>query len=360
MKILAWLILLLVLVSLACQTLMPASPTMQSTGITPTSQPEKGSRETITPPPATQAVLSSPIPTLEAISCTDDACLDACLERIEAAIPQTVYEPLTGAYAENEIEMNLVHYPVEEGRLGEPDPLIVPETFLKYQQDTAAHQAIWEYASSLLPPDQLKWITQFDVFISTNYSGWVSPSGPDQEDRSHWILGMELTYAQDPIGVTYTLVHEYGHLITLNTDQIPASDFYYGWYQNPAICEQLLTPDGCSTPDSYINLFYQRFWQDLLEEWHQEVDRPIVNSPEEFRGLVEQFYDEHSEQFVDDYAATNINEDMAESFMYFVLTPKPEGDSIPEQKIRFFYEFPELVALRQQMIQNLCSYTGNP
>jgi hypothetical protein len=43
--------------------------------------------------------------------------------------------------------------------------------------------------------------------------------------------------------------------------------------------------------------------------------------------------------------------------MYFVLEASPSGNLVFEQKIRFFYEFPELVALRKQIIQNVCSYT---
>ena len=47
---------------------------------------------------------------------------------------------------------------------------------------------------------------------------------------------------------------------------------------------------------------------------------------------------------------------MAVSFEYFVLNPKPTGSGLSAQKMRFYYDFPELVALRQQMIQSMCSY----
>ncbi|MGE5375564.1 MAG: hypothetical protein ACM3XO_10955 [Bacteroidota bacterium] len=73
---------------------------------------------------------------------------------------------------------------------------------------------------------------------------------------------------------------------------------------------------------------------------------------------MQKFYGNHSKRFVDEYAATNINEDFAETFMYFALLPRPQGHTSIEQKIRFFYNFPELVSLRRQMIQNICSYTG--
>jgi hypothetical protein len=151
-------------------------------------------------------------------------------------------------------------------------------------------------------------------------------------------------------------VHEFGHLVTLNAGQIPESEYYYGWYQNPTVCPQFLDDNGCSRPDSYMNLFYQAFWKDVFEEWLTTVAKVHVNSQEEYRALVEKFYSKHSDLFSRDYAATNIHEDMAESFSHFILEPKPAGNSVVEQKARFYYDFPELVQLRQQMIQGMCSF----
>jgi hypothetical protein len=353
MKKLAWLILSLLLLSLACRALVleavradHGSVSVKATQIDP-----------IPTSTATLITTSTPGPTPKPITCTDDDCLEACLKRIEKTVSHVEYEPLTGAYAENEIDLNLVYYEVKDGQLGKPQFLYVPEAFKPFQQDTNSQQTIWRYASSLLPPDQLKWISGFEIFKSSNYSGRVSPGGSYQDDRTHWTLGIELEYAQDPVDVTYTLVHEYGHMLSLNTDQIPESDFYYSWLQDPTHCKQLATPYGCSKSDSYMNQFYQYFWTDLLEEWEKTVDGPGMDTPKEADALVQKFYDKHSKRFVDDYAATNIDEDFAETFMYFVLLPKPEEGGSINQKIRFFYKFPELVALRQQMIQNICSYT---
>lgn len=357
MKKLVWFILGLTILSLACKTLQPLpSPTAaQPPGATITLAP---ALTQVPLPTGTEVVPTrTPRPTPQPITCTDDSCLNACLERINEALPQTSFEPLGGAYSGDNIQLNLVYYDVKDGQLGEPQFLYVPDEFKAYQQDTITQQDVWLYASGLLPDAESDWVVGFEIFSSSNYAAWVSPGGTDNTDRAHWILGMDIVSAQDPVSLTYILVHEYGHLITLNTDQIPASDYYYGWSQNPAVCKQFLSPNGCSTPDSYINAFYQKFWKDIFPEWEDEVAKPMVNSSDEFRALVEKFYEKHPEQFVRDYAATNIKEDLAESFMYFVLEPKPTGSGIVEKKIRFFYEFPELVEFRQQMIQNVCSYT---
>jgi hypothetical protein len=58
---------------------------------------------------------------------------------------------------------------------------------------------------------------------------------------------------------------------------------------------------------------------------------------------------------VDDYSTTHPAEDIAESFTYFVFGPKPTGNSIKEQKIAFFYEYPELIHLRENILSGACS-----
>jgi hypothetical protein len=359
MKNWIWPILVLALTALACKALVPAAQVRTSTPVLQESPVSKAT-SIIPSPVRTQVPLAtiSPLPSLQPITCTDDSCVEACLQqRMEYGYPPTD-QPLSGVYAENAIEVNLVDYDIRDGQLGEPQFLHVPDAFQVYQQDTAAQEALWNYASSLLTPDELKWINQFEIFSSTIYSGWVKMPGDDWQQRSHWTLGMEQAYAQNPAVATYTLVHEYGHLITMNTDQIPASGFYYGWYQNSAVCKQFLSPAGCSKPDSYVNQFYQAFWKDIFDEWLKEVGVQVVHNSEEMFGLEKKFYNEHQDLFLVEHAAENIYEDMAASFTFFVLSPRPTGDSVVEQKIRFFYNYPELVALRQHMIRSICSYSG--
>ena len=124
-----------------------------------------------------------------------------------------------------------------------------------------------------------------------------------------------------------------------------------------AACPTYFTGTGCSYSDSYINTFYTRFWLGINDEW-EKIDSLQYN-PEDstpyFDGLYS-FYKSHQDQFVDDYATTHPTEDIAEAFAYFVFTPKPTGDSIKEQKIAFFYEYPELVQLRENILNGACSF----
>ena len=57
---------------------------------------------------------------------------------------------------------------------------------------------------------------------------------------------------------------------------------------------------------------------------------------------------------MDDYAVTDISEDIAETWAFFVLSPRPQGDTMADQKLLFFYQYPELVQVRQHILENLC------
>ncbi len=70
---------------------------------------------------------------------------------------------------------------------------------------------------------------------------------------------------------------------------------------------------------------------------------------------LDDFYYKYEDQFLTDYAVTHPAEDIAESFGFFVFAEKTTGDSIAEQKILFFYQFPELVKLRTEILNNLCT-----
>ena len=347
---------LLVIVSLACSAvqrlLVLATPTTAATVTSTVSLPTLTSTDT-PPPSPTLTTMRTPRPTVEPITCTDDSCLNACLTRIKSALDTHEFERIGGAYAGKDANLNLVVYKVENGELGKPALLYVPDEFKPFQEDLEAQRLVWNYASALLPPEQLKWISEYDIFTDgpEGTLAWVNTR--DIFDRAHWQLGIDITDAVSPTYVTYTLIHEFGHLITLNTDQIPYNASYSTWYQNPATCEQFSIPEGCTNPASYINLFYQRFWTGIFDEWVEMVGSATVSSDEELDDLVNAFYRLHDEQFVRQYAATNIREDIAESFMYFVLEPRPRDGSIISQKIKFLYDFTELVDMRIQMIQNI-------
>jgi len=316
---------------------VPAIPSPGASGTTglPTTMPE-------------------PMDEPEPISCSNDDCLNSCLERIENVLETRPYQALPEIYANNEANINLIQYDTNGDTLLKRRELWVPSDFRIYQQEKAAEESIWHFYTNVIPIQFRSDVRQLMIFTDgeSNVLAWVDQ---DLDHPDAWTVGFDLIDARNPLYLTESLIHETGHLITLNTDQVTFG--YFSGTQGQAQCPQFVLESGCSQPFSYINLFYQKFWVSLFDEWWEEVvqsDR--TDEPDE---IVYDFYLDHSDEFITDYAATNIEEDMADSFEYFVLSPKYVGDSIADQKVSFFYDFPELVDARRQIIQGLCAYLPN-
>jgi hypothetical protein len=298
------------------------------------------------------------------ITCSDDACLDLCLNRLDEVLETSPFDGIGNSiYEEQNTDFNLVIYQVDGNQISDPAVLYVPPDFKKYQDDTGSHQRIWDFYTAIIPPELREMVHEFVIYTDGSEGGsgaWVNQSG---RDPNQWQVGFDLLDSEYPPYLADAVVHETGHLLTLNTGQMPFNDMKYFAYDPEQKvfqgCTQYANESACSTSDSYINLFYEQFWKDTYPEWWQ-VQQEALNAEtdEEYYQVMGTFYENHESLFLNDYAATNIKEDLAESFSYFVLNPKPEGNSVPEQKINFYYEFPELVKYRHQIIEGLCSYVN--
>lgn len=90
--------------------------------------------------------------------------------------------------------------------------------------------------------------------------------------------------------------------------------------------------------DGYLYKFVERFYKDIYanDDWEDE-----------------DLYEKRPDEFVTETAAINQAYDLKYSFSSFVTEDKPQGFSIAEQKIKFFYDFPELVKLRENLRRNI-------
>ncbi|MBA6157014.1 hypothetical protein H3Z83_10840 [Tenacibaculum sp. S7007] len=150
----------------------------------------------------------------------------------------------------------------------------------------------------------------------------------------------------------YTLVHEFGHLLTLNKTQIRPTK---KGLQDEG--ELYLTLEGEAYKKSYLNKFVNLFWKGaLLNRWdviQREYCYTEANCVEKLLDL----YDNNRSEFLTDYAAESPEEDIVESWTAFVLRPKVRNPkTIAHKKINFFYQFPELVAYRKMIRQNTRKY----
>lgn len=118
---------------------------------------------------------------------------------------------------------------------------------------------------------------------------------------------------------------------------------------------------------SFIDLFLHEYAHLLLLEekdlvsdfketfWTTNDNRHaarVKDAPRRF-DVMEQYYENNVDRFVSDYATMNHNEDMAETFVAFVMKDMPAKSTVRGQKIRFFYSSPALVTERDRIRENL-------
>ena len=255
----------------------------------------------------------------------------------------------------------LVSYTVDDGELTDPIPFDVPEEYLSDRDDRERHQTLWEY-TKLVFASEMSSVGTF-MIMTDGVDETLASVYQMETDPSLWTIAVDIVdsfnddSALDTADLNHTMVHEFGHLLSLNSEQISVDielienqgdqDIFD---QKKNQCETFFLQEGCTHGDAYINLFYTQFWPSLIDEFN-EIDE--IEDDEERDDAKEDFYFEYQDQFVTDYAATNVTEDFAESWAAFVLNDLPETDQIKDEKVLFFYDYPELEQIRQEILENL-------
>lgn len=205
--------------------------------------------------------------------------------------------------------------------------------FSSVVNDVQLQKELWHRFTQLIPSENRTMIKRFKIMTdgTDNTLGYVQ----QMYEEDYWELALDYKDAENSKDLYETLIHEYGHLFSLNSFE----------YTKERSCQLDELLDVCYKADSYLYTFYSNFWQgELAKTW------PGESASED---EVIDFYDLHSEKFVSDYAATDVTEDFAESWMFFILTEKPKSNQISDDKILFFYQYPELVQLRNTLLENL-------
>ena len=218
--------------------------------------------------------------------------------------------------------------------------------------DPEWHSEIWAFTRRLLPHDFLREeVSQFAIFTD-GVDETLAYVAPLDDDPDKWLLAIDIADV-DAAGTlvnpdfVHTLIHEFAHIVTLENNQVPpdyealelAAEGSDDYSEIAETCETYYTGEGCALPQAYINAFFFDFWEDIYEELPEEDDEDELVA----------FYEAYADQFVSEYAATNPGEDIAESFTLFVLQDSPAEQTIAAQKVRFFYDYPELVQMRQMI-----------
>lgn len=226
------------------------------------------------------------------------------------------------------------------------------------QIDQDRHEEIWTFLRRILPPTVMQSdVREYHIF-SDGEDETLAYVAPLTDDLNHWLIGIDI--ADVPDGkinsgdFVHTVIHEFAHILTLEDGQVPPDTSLSREQIEEGVesevaesCVTFYSGEGCALSNSYINQFFSKFWADVYYNEFQDVE--WAETDEEYEDNLYEFYNARQEWFVTEYAATNPGEDIAESFAYFVLQDKPTGNSIAEQKVRFFYDYPTLVAMRNHI-----------
>ena len=218
---------------------------------------------------------------------------------------------------------------------------------LDFQKDVAKHQEIWELTKKIIPANYLAKMSRFLIFAGEGdgTAGYVLET---KSDLSKWEMGIAIDFAYEggfnaDGELAYTIIHEFGHILTLEIAQVDASITANN-------CSNYFTGEGCARKEAYINKLQTRYWADIAEE-HLNIGDDYDKQ--------DAFYSKYQDRFVTNYASTNPGEDIAEVFATFVTrNGGANGNSIAEQKIQLMYDHAELNSLRDFIRGNMSSAKG--
>ena len=243
-----------------------------------------------------------------------------------------------------QVENRNVHYArfdVNKGKITYSKDNLIKEEALAIQQKKL-YARLWTHIEKIVPSEYINLLSRFEV-NTDGYGNVMAHVVEEKSDYSTWRLAIDLKDSVNADGsfsdeFTNTVIHEFAHVMTLHKGQLQG--------ENIVDENAFSTQEGYLKTDSYLNKFYQRFWKDIAKEHEKAIDKDAETGSGD---AIYEFYDKYENQFVSDYAATNPGEDIAETYRVFVMEDKPKGNSIRDQKIKFMYEFEELVKIRQDI-----------
>jgi hypothetical protein len=183
-----------------------------------------------------------------------------------------------------------------------------------------AARAVWEVTAELLPREQLAEIRQLNI-VTDDANGTLAMVHRSTVSTNGWILSIDT--AESNAVLQSTLVHELAHMLTLRRDDLAAT-------ASTVTCRGVRIEIGCARNGSALADWAKAFWGDGVEPARYEADR-----------------------FVTRYAATSVHEDLAESFLVYVLGGDGKASAEAVRKLAFFDSRPEFVTARAEIRANL-------
>jgi hypothetical protein len=214
---------------------------------------------------------------------------------------------------------------------------------LKIGKQGARDAEIWDQIAALSPDTfTAAYIESYGVFSDSKSDTLAYVHDEDGNGKWQVVVNVAGYESSTPRERATTLIHELGHVVTLNASQVNPN---VG--EDTCITPHFFTGEGCTKAGTYMGDFVNAFWS------ASDV-RTVGGGAGDNADAAQKLYDTKPDAFVTDYAATNPGEDIAESFALFILDTKNSAPvTVAEKKVAFLYAYPSIVSFRDDMRQAL-------
>ncbi len=182
---------------------------------------------------------------------------------------------------------------------------------------TERDRAVWAIVVATLPDHARETIRQMNV-VTDGVNGTLAMVHRSTVDASSWVLSIDPAESRDVL--VSTLVHEYGHMLTLRTEDLKSAA------ASRDGCKGVRIEIGCAATGSALASWHDEFWANTTEPTSPDAKR-----------------------FVSDYAASSVHEDLAESFMAWTLDQVRHPTPAISERFAFFAARPEFVQARSEI-----------
>ena len=218
--------------------------------------------------------------------------------------------------------------------------LVLPDASL-HPPPHGLRAEIWDLVTRVIPPhDTGHLIDRFKV-ANNPASAWTSWVTRHTQREDQWVLGVNLARVSNTTHVSAALLHEYGHLVALGSDQV---------LDQGHVCPTIRLPEGCAIPGGHLAEYHDAFWA----AYDRRAPDPANTDPARARAL----YLERPADFVSEYAAMNVVEDFAETFAAFVHLERQASPEAYVGRLGFFEEREAFVEIRDRLRNDLDGTLG--
>jgi hypothetical protein len=181
---------------------------------------------------------------------------------------------------------------------------------------------LWRIVREVWPARYVDVVRQLNI-VTDGTGGTLAMVHRSGLDPSTWILSLDDAEPDDVI--RQSLVHELAHVLTLDRSDLSV-------VARTATCNGSRIAIGCAATGSALADWSREFWTG--------TDGKAVAEPTA----------DDRRAFVTSYSASSVHEDLAESFMAWVLGSAGNSRTLAPEKAAFFFQRAEFVEVRAEVL----------